>query len=108
MFIDEGMNVEINANLNETVVRATHRPQDLVPAFLDVITNTAEYAQLVVNNAIPSYAMDDDDAEYWDSEDCMFFLDDLFNVLDQYSPDGYYFGAHPGDGSDFGYWKNEE
>lgn len=106
MFTDVKTITRINANLNESVISATHRPQDLMPAFLDVIKNTAEYVQLMINDEIPSYAMEDDENEYWDSEDCMFFLDDLFNVLDQYAPDNYYFGAHPGDGSDFGYWEN--
>lgn len=32
----------------------------------------------------------------------------LFVALDAFSPEGCYFGAHPGDGSLFGYWKREE
>lgn len=35
-------------------------------------------------------------------------IQDLFDTLNQISPEGYYFGAHPGDGSDFGYWEWQE
>jgi hypothetical protein len=32
----------------------------------------------------------------------------LMNALDIFSPPGHHFGAHPGDGADFGWWPNEE
>ena len=31
----------------------------------------------------------------------------MMDVLTEYSPPFVYFGAHPGDGSDFGFWKFE-
>lgn len=49
--------------------------------------------------------------EYADdmSEDEMLthLLGALFDALDEVAPDGMYFGAHPGDGSDFGFWAEE-
>ncbi len=104
MFTDKQTGNVINADLNETVIRATLRPQDLIPAFLDVIKDTPEYVQVM--NFVPAYAYEDDDAEWWESEDCASFLNEsLFDTLNDYAPDGYYFGSHEGDGSDFGYWK---
>jgi hypothetical protein len=112
MFIDEKTGIEINANLNETVIHATLRTQDLVPAFLDVISNTPEYAQILVSNIdelkVISEPFTDDD-ERWDSEYMDYFLNEvLFDALNLYAPDGFYFGSHIGDGSDFGFWEITE
>ena len=32
-------------------------------------------------------------------------MKDLFDCLNDYAPDGYYFGSHEGNGSEFGYWE---
>jgi hypothetical protein len=113
MFVDEKTGVRIHADLDETVIRATLRTQDLLPAFLDVIRNTAEYVQITQSNVLELGVITDpaagDDDERWDSEYMTYFLnEELFDTLNMYAPEGYYFGAHEGDGSDFGYWKIEE
>ena len=35
-------------------------------------------------------------------------INDLMDALNEYAPTGYYFGAIEGDGSDFGFWADEE
>jgi hypothetical protein len=36
----------------------------------------------------------------------MFLNEDIFLAMDIFSPYGFSFGSHIGDGSDFGYWAN--
>lgn len=96
-----------------TVIRATHRPQDLIPAFLGELKkrDPDRYTGLALGpfGTIPAYVLDEgDDSKWWDSEDARSLLQDLFYALDECAPEGYYFGAHPGDGSDFGFWEHGE
>ena len=98
---------------NQTVIRATHRTQDLIPAFLNVLKELApeNYQQLMIPGvgfpAVPAYAYDDLDGEWWDSEEASDLVQELMDVLDDHGPEGCTFSAHPGDGSDFGFWENE-
>jgi hypothetical protein len=96
-----------------TIIHGTHRPQDLIPAFLDVVAEIApeHYEGMMAASfgPIPSYVQDEgDSSEWWNSEDASYLLESLFDILNDHAPDGYYFGAHPGDGSDFGFWECEE
>ena len=98
---------------NTSIIHATMRTQDLIPAFLEELARAApeNYAQLLTGTfgAIPAYVMDEgEDSLWWSSDNAAYLLDDLFDALDQAAPEGCYFGAHPGDGSDYGYWEVEE
>ena len=93
-----------------TVSHGTLRPQDLIPAFLDAVRDYApahyEGMMAAAFGPIPSHVMDEgDDSDWWQSEDAGFLLEALFNILEEAAPEGMYFGAHPGDGSDFGFWE---
>jgi hypothetical protein len=69
---------------------------DLAPAFLDALetVDAGRAAELYAEYD----AMDDD------SGDLPEFVQELFDVLAEYVPPYCYFGAHEGDGADFGVW----
>lgn len=107
-FIDSDTQKQINAPLNGTLIHGTHRMCDLIPAMLEAIRDTAEYTQL--SNHLPSVVTDPGASEWddrWQDEDIAYLHEELTDILERYAPEGYYFGAHPGDGSDFGYWRDE-
>ena len=80
MFIDERTQNRIHANPGESISHGTMRTQDLIPAFMDVILDTPEYVQVM--NAVPAHAMDDEAAEWWDSDEAAGLLESLFDTLD--------------------------
>ena len=96
-----------------TVIHGTMRVQDLIPAFLDTLAEVwpEAYAGYMVCpfGPVPAYVEDEgDDSEWWDGDDAKGLLDSLFDQLNEAAPDGYYFGSHPGDGSDYGFWAFED
>lgn len=96
-----------------TVSHGTLRTQDLIPAFLRELrrVNPDAYQQLATPAAgfpiVPAYAEEDDASEWWASEAAGYVLDMLTDELAMCAPRGLYFGAHWGDGSDFGWWPEE-
>ena len=86
-----------------TVIHGTHRLQDLIPVFMDELKDRdekrwADLVRLFLTTAV---------TEGWNAEDAHELLYALLDSLDETAPDGTYFGTHPGDGSDFGFWPIE-
>lgn len=92
-----------------TVSEATMRPQDLLPKFLSVLEayHPEAYAKIEAEFGAKLDNIDADD-EWWESEECSWLLDeDVWEAMNDIAPEGYYFGAHPGDGADYGFWEAE-
>jgi hypothetical protein len=93
-----------------TISHGTLRPQDLIPKFLDVLSelHPEAYQQCQIPGAgfpmVPSYALEDETDDWWESDKAPWALECLFDALGDCAPEGHYFGAHPGDGADFGFW----
>ena len=105
-----------------TVIHGTLRPQDLVVVFLqecnqwvhrnnvDVARRYKDLSREVGQHGLLDSALNViDHHPWWQSEECTEVISDLMDLLsDIAAPHGLYFGAHPGDGSDFGFWRHEE
>lgn len=100
-----------------TVSYGTMRTQDLIPDFVDMLEKLYTQEQMdefwknqpTLEKLCPEgsgFAADSD--PLWDSDEVAFFLNEtLFDVLNECAPEGYRFGAHEGDGSDYGFWAVE-
>ncbi|MCP4485581.1 MAG: hypothetical protein GY823_13660, partial [Flavobacteriaceae bacterium] len=81
------------------------RSQDLMPAFLELLKDIDDDFVTETLCEIPYDAQLNDTHEFWDSETCAWIMDSIFDRLNEYTPEDYYFGAHEGNGSDFGVWQ---
>lgn len=86
-----------------SVSHGTMRPEDLIPTFLDALIITSQNA-----NAVSGIQRRMLYSSYWEKTDCTHALKWLFEQLDSQAPEGHYFGAHEGDGADYGFWPVED
>ena len=107
------------SDLQGTVIHGTMRPEDLIPAFLSELTERIDEAVLLpgadepikVNAVGAAQAMMGeierriDSDGYYEGEESSWDLEWLFDALNDYAPEGLYFGAIEGDGSDYGFWE---
>tara|TARA_R110000824_G_scaffold19392_4_gene75136 strand:+ start:46 stop:360 length:315 start_codon:yes stop_codon:yes gene_type:complete len=92
---------------DQTVIHGTLRTEDLVEAFTD------EYERLGGRpfnvELFRSHLVWQSDGPSETKEETLSYdLEDLFSLLNELAPEGTSFGAHEGDGSDFGFWTHEE
>lgn len=88
-----------------TVSHGTLRPEDLLESF------AYELRQLDPENALLGEYLDLDCLDEWTDEQqeaASELVNDMIDALSEHAPTFCYFGAHPGDGSDFGFWFDYE
>lgn len=83
------------------VSEGTMRSEDLIPKFLNVLKTYGKdkYDAYVKEN--PEVL----DLKGMDDETMGYVFDELFNMLDEIAPEGFYFAAHPDDGACYGFWE---
>jgi hypothetical protein len=86
-----------------SISHGTMRPEDLVPAFRSAILYLDPENEFA--NDLPQFMAA---PGYYESEASTYDLEDLTNILESLAPPYCYFGSHPGDGSDFGFWLPED
>ena len=108
--------------LTGSISQGTLRDEDLLPRFVDAIdeilndriTDTRrdspeEVAEVGrIHDFLGDWERRSASEDYWDGEEVGWDLDKVFDILDTLAPDGFYFGAHEGDGADFGFWPLPE
>ena len=84
------------------VSTGTMRKEDLIPAFCWELRN--------LNHRSPELTRIERKAKtekYYNSEDSDYDLESLQNMLSEHAQPYFYFGSHPGDGADYGFWLPE-
>jgi hypothetical protein len=110
-----------------SISSGTLRAEDLIPSFVDCLDElvedlslslppeaSAEQQQAMVREvaritdllaAIEARQAKDG---YFDSEECLYDIESLEDELGNHAPPYFHFGAHPGDGADFGFWLSDD
>ena len=77
-----------------TLISGKHQPEDLAPVFLNTIASADLGRAIRLGERFEAGRED--------------VLADMFDALNDIAPEGTHFGAHPGDGADFGFWRDDE
>lgn len=110
-----------------TVSHGTMRPDDVLPAMMEALDSikhdiaadvrqddTAEDTEYriktvgMIDNVLGAMEARQEDDGYWNDEQAVWDMDEVAQLLESFSPPYVYFGAHPGDGSDYGFWPAHE
>lgn len=85
-----------------SISHGTMNPEDLIPDFIWELRNLGHRSK-----TLSEIERRSNGKKYYESEIVNDDLDTLFDMLDEHSPDYFYFGASMGDGSDYGFWLSE-
>jgi hypothetical protein len=99
-----------------SVSHATMRFEDLIPTFMFLLEQVdretaTEITSRYSGDGWPSSMAGLAFGDPFEGEQITlqtYLMEDLFDALSNLAPPGYYFGSHPGDGSDYGFWQVEE
>lgn len=84
-----------------SISTATMRQADLIPRFAE------ELEKLDEEGIYSELSAEAKSLKTYEDEIASAVLEDLFEALQDFAPEGSYFGAHVGDGADYGFWEPE-
>jgi hypothetical protein len=92
-----------------SISHGTMRNEDLIPDFVWELEHLAKINGRKDHLALCKEINGRMEEEgYYESESADYDLnEDLFNALNDYAGPYFYFGSHPGDGSDHGFWLSD-
>lgn len=93
-----------------SVSTGTMRERDLIPAFMYELEaqRPLQRAHAKLLREIRARMDVKSVGGYYATDEASYDLDALFDALNEYCLPYFSFGAHPGDGADYGYWLSEE
>jgi hypothetical protein len=88
-----------------SISSATMKPDDLIPSFCSELRYLGHKSKKLsqIEHEINKVNTD----KYYESEECEYDLESLFDMLNDHALPYMYFGSHPGDSSDYGFWVSE-
>ena len=87
-----------------SISTGTLRPEDLLPTFARELERHApDHALVTAADDILNRLPDD-----WDGGGASELINEIQDALQEHCPPFVTFGAHPGDGADFGFWPDME
>lgn len=90
-----------------SVSHGTHRPQDLIEACCDAHRlYKGQIPRLIWNAVLRANAQAQTETEQWERE--QYAIELLTSALEAIELPCMYFGAHIGNGSDFGFWVSDD
>ena len=93
-----------------TLIHGTLRTRDLLEAFTGELERL-DTEKFYASDIAQAYAwLELSEREFDGTQidiDATEYVHDFMTYLNDYAPDGYYFGSIEGDGSDFGFWQDE-
>jgi len=103
--------------IGDSLSHGTLRNEDLIPYFMDFLQNVKGICEIEKKVDLLQEEVDKLELElesgysdyYKDQETASCILnEDIWDLLNDIAPEFTYFGSTEGDGSDFGFWTNEE
>lgn len=88
-----------------SISHGTLRSEDLIIAFAYELERLDGDSELI---AKARALVKDENGHYTEPEYASEMVNELSDALQGFAPEGCYFGTLEGDGSDFGFWQNEE
>ena len=85
-----------------SISHGTMREEDLIPCFVSALRGLGHRSK-----ELSRIERELKTKDYYFYDNAIYDLEDLFNMLQEHAPDYVYFGSHPGDGSDYGFWVSD-
>jgi hypothetical protein len=90
------------------VSSSTLKTDDLLVSFWETLDSLSVSLDSEILSDLQRLVGEDSKEEDYKEEEASELLFSLFELLQEQSPEGFYFGSHSGDGSLFGFWLSEE